>query len=266
MKTKFLILLMVCGAVLAACSRNRPRQPDEPPSSTPAAFSPETVALGEESAYTFQSSGGEALKYLIYFPENYVATEEWPFILFLHGSGAKGADIEILRGRTLLRWIDEDMDFPFIVLSPQIPSGYWPQIFEPLDELMDFLTLSLPIDEDALFLTGNSLGGHGSWHYALEDPERFAAVAIVSGGPAIDELGTLPEDFCDLKELPIWVFHGDADNIVPIEKNVNAVEALEACGSNSLSFTIYEGGGHAAASRITYSDAALYEWLQGHSE
>jgi len=272
MSKRYSIPLIIGSIVLAACVSNTPAQSDvsgtetnlvieEAPITSLPIFTLQSIEPGEEKAYSFLSITGEELRYLIYFPEDYGETRDWPFIYFLHGGGGVGDSIDALRGKTIMSLFKPRMEFPFIVVSPQIPFGAWPYYIGQLNELLDSLTHLLPINGEALFLTGYSLGGHGSWHYGMAEPTRFAAVVPVAGGPIYRIDDPLPAGLCDLKETPVWVFHGDADKIIPMGVNVAAVQALKDCGSNSVSFTIYKGQDHGAATWITYSDPALYEWM-----
>ena len=62
-----------------------------------------------------------------------------------------------------------------------------------------------------------------------------------------------------LKELPVWAFHGDKDNVVPIEASRAMVDAVRKCGGN-VAFTVYPGAGHGICD-MTYRDGRLFDWL-----
>lgn len=125
----------------------------------------------------------------------------------------------------------------FIVVSPQLPSGSWDGLFERLDELLEHVSETLPVDEDAFFVTGYSIGATGAWQYALHAPERFAAIVPVAGGPTSSTLEPVPDEICLLADLPILIYHEDEDTAVLIESNIANVEALSACGNDAVNLT-----------------------------
>ena len=101
-------------------------------------------------------------------------------------------------------------------------------------------------------MTGYSMGGYGTWSTASHSPELFAAIAPLSGGGEIAQAERL-------KELPIWAFHGDKDNVVPIEWDRAMVDAVRKYGG-SVNFTVYPGAGHGICD-MTYRDDRLLVWL-----
>ena len=194
-------------------------------------------------------------EYLIYLPRDYDTAREWPLLLFLHGAGERGDDVQragihgppkIIREATL--------ELPFIVVAPQVPEDrVWSVRF--LDALLEELARTHSIDEDRIYVTGLSMGGYGTWELALEFPHRFAAIAPISGG------GTSP-GACTLRHLPVWAFHGALDRVVPPQQTEEFVRRLRECDGH-LRYTLYEDATHDAWTR-TYADPELYEWLLSH--
>lgn len=180
------------------------------------------------------------------------ADKKWPMILFLHGAGARGNDDPYVTDRGPTRVKREGMDMPFIVISPQCePNQWWaaPRVGDLLDELVE----KYNVDEDRIYLTGLSMGGHGSWYAAQAYPDRFAAVAPICGGGE-------PMDAGRLTDVPIWTFHGDADAVVTIDRSQAMVDAIKEAGGENIAFTVYPGVGHDAWT-ATYNNPALYEWF-----
>lgn len=227
------------------------------------AISTESLQPGQ-TPYAFLSNSGVEVRYLFYLPENYDSNKQWPLIVFLHGNGEIGRNIDRLYESTPLNYVEVLTDFPFMVVSPQLPDGFWTQLLDPINELLDYLIEVLPVDKNHIYLTGISLGGYGTWQYALHFPDRFAAIAPISGGPTLSASNRVPEDICILKDLPIWAFHGADDRMVPPEQDIEPVAALEACGGN-VQLTLYSNTGHDAWVQ-TYSDPAFYEWLLEQSK
>jgi len=254
-----LVFLFVIVLLLSACA-----QPTETAlqateySPTHPALSIDSLQPGTQTPYAFLSSSDVEVRYLLFLPDNYDPAVESPMIIFLHGSGGTGMNIDRLKNRALPNYAEETPDFPFIVVSPQLPKGLWTKLIDPIEELLDHLTETLPVDVDHLYLTGLSIGGYGTWNYALKYPDRFAAIAPIAGGASLTA-DRVPEDICKLKELPIWVFHGEADTVIPPEMNIEVVDALESCGAN-VKLTLSPDTGHDAWTSA-YTNPAFYEWL-----
>ena len=203
-------------------------------------------------------------KYLLYLPADYGRTEKrWPLILFLHGAGERGSNIDLVKRHGPPKILAEGGDFPpecpagrFIVASPQCPRrGWWPAQNEFLVALLDHLLGKYAIDPDRVYLTGLSMGGYGTWSLATEHPDRFAAIAIICGGGD-------PARAARLKGIPAWVFHGARDKTVPLKQSQAMVDALRRCGGN-VKLTVYPKAGHDSWTK-TYNNPELYKWLLKH--
>ena len=197
------------------------------------------------------------LHFLLHLPDGYQADEnkQWPLLIFLHGAGERGDDLDLVKKWGPPKQVEENNDLPFIVVSPQCPKrGYWN--IEHLNQMVDSVIKNNRVDSKRVYLTGLSMGGYGTWALAALHPEKFAAIAPICGGgdPAAAEL---------LLQTPIWAFHGDADNVVPLSGSVDIVEAIKAKGGTKARLTIYEGVGHNSWSE-TYANPELYQWLLQH--
>ena len=223
-------------------------------------LSVELLEPGSHSAFSYLTEDGEEVRYLLYLPENYSLDAQSPLIVYLHGNGSIGNNIDRLLNRTPLEYIESIEAFPFVVVSPQLPSGFWTTYIDPVDELVNHLGMALSVDGGRIYLTGISAGGYGVWKYALKYPDRFAAVSVISGTASLSANDPVPEDICTLKEVPLWVFHGDADTLILPVQSQAVVDALTACKSD-VKFTLYSGARHNEAWINTYSDPAFYEWL-----
>jgi predicted peptidase len=195
----------------------------------------------------------EPLRYLLYSPEQHESSAiTWPLVLFLHGGGEGGDDIEEVKKHGLPKLIASGKPFPFFVVSPQNPSEsqFWDD--QQLIRLLDQLEDELPVDRSRVYLTGLSRGAYGAWRLAIQNPERFAALVPISGG------GPLPY-VKRITTLPIWVFHGEKDPVIPLVESERLVNELRRLGGN-VRFTVYPEAGHDAWTE-TYDDPRLYQWL-----
>ncbi len=199
------------------------------------------------------------LKYLLFLPESYGKTQQkWPLILFLHGLGECGDNLELIKKHGLPKIVKTKKDFPFVVVSPQCPKGqWWPDKIEVLIKLLDDIGSSYDIDTDRVYLTGLSMGGYGSWTLACAYPERFAAVVPICGG-GVHHLGY------KMRNVPVWAFHGAEDPVVPAIESRKMVGAIKKYGGNAK-LTVYPGLKHDSWT-VTYENPRLYEWLLEHTK
>ena len=209
----------------------------------------------QQTAEVQKTADVQPLKYLLYEPADAADSEagkRWPLVVFLHGGGEGGDDLETVKKHGLPKLIEAGQDFPFFVVSPQNPSKtqFWDD--QQLIRLVDEIASSHPIDPSRIYLTGLSRGAFGAWRLAIQNPDRFAALVPISGG------GPLPY-VKRIKDLPVWVFHGEKDTVIPVNESRRLVEELKNSGSN-VKFTTYPDASHDAWTE-TYENPDLYEWM-----
>src|SRR5210317_514418 len=123
------------------------------------------------------------LDFLLSLPNGYESEEKkkWPLVVFLHGAGERGTELNkvAIHGPPMKAAAGEK--FPFILASPQCPGGEW-WTEQPVIELIDYLEEKYRVDANRIYLTGLSMGGYGTWHFATLAPEKFAAIAPICGG------------------------------------------------------------------------------------
>lgn len=195
-----------------------------------------------------------SLNYLLYLPKEYTQQESWPLVLFLHGAGERGDDLELVKVHGPPKLIAAGKDFPFIVVSPQCPKDQWWQAVE-LTALLDEIVEKHKVDQDRIYVTGLSMGGFGTWSLAAYTPNRFAAIAPICGGGETHWVKAFAH-------LPVWAFHGAKDTAVPLERSEEMVAALKKSGGDPT-LTVYPEVAHDSWTQ-TYADPALYRWLLGH--
>lgn len=239
------------------------------------------------------------IPYRLFTPEK-LNDDKLPLVIALHGAGERGNDnqkqIEFHGLATI--WVDSlnQKEHPCFVVAPQCPEEQrWVNIdwsSEKYDfkntpisnelatvvDLIDSLIQKHPIDEARIYITGLSMGGFGSWYLLMNNPNRFAAAIIMSGA-------TDPQMASEIKNIPIWNFHGDLDKAVPVEGSRNMINAISNCGKDILLisnpnnklfwnskfktnrilssthiYTEYKGKGHAVWAE-SYNNWHIREWM-----
>ncbi|MBT4257242.1 MAG: prolyl oligopeptidase family serine peptidase [Gammaproteobacteria bacterium] len=190
-----------------------------------------------------------------------------PLIIYLHGSGGWGTDNvkQISGGNThgTRLWLKSEIasENPAYVLAPQIPR---PQLWgapdseelapyaEVLVELINQIKSELLIDENRIYIMGQSLGGIGVWDIIAKRPDIFAAGVPVCGAGN-------PDRIVNARNIALWAFHGAMDTTVPVAGSRNMVTSLEAAKGN-IRYTEYPDVGHNSWERA-FADPGLSQWL-----
>jgi predicted peptidase len=198
------------------------------------------------------------VNYLLYLPQDYGKDTSmlWPLMVFLHGSGEAGKDIQKVKMHGPPKLIEQGKQYPFIVVSPQAPEneGWEPQV---IVRLIRGIQSKYKVDKERIYLTGLSMGGFGTWNIAAKYPSVFAAIAPVCGGGDTAEV-------MRLKHLPVWCFHGAKDNIVNPEQSYRMVRSLKKFNPE-VKLTIYPEAKHDSWTP-TYNNDSLYSWMLQHNE
>ncbi|WP_276372842.1 T9SS type A sorting domain-containing protein [Chryseolinea sp. H1M3-3] len=178
--------------------------------------------------------------YLEYLPADYNNnSNSYPLMIFLHGAGERGNSIGSL-GNVIThgppKEITAGKDLPFIIISPQLPTGtFWDSNLANVDAFVEAIKAAYPrIDLNRVYLTGLSMGGYGTWKYAQRNPEKFAAIAPISGGGNVSQA-------CVLEDMPIWALHDDPDDVVPTSNTTNMENAITNCAgyTGKMRVTLY---------------------------
>ena len=194
-----------------------------------------------------------SLDYLVYLPTDYEKKDSWPLLLFLHGAGERGDDLELVKKHGPPKLIEQGKPFPFVVVSPQCPmDGWWSTKPLELVALLDEIVAKYKIDQDRIYLSGLSMGGFGTWMLAAYAPDRFAAIVPVCGGGEVLMARRLTH-------LPVWAFHGAKDQVVPLGRSEEMVDALKKLHGD-VKLTVYPEAGHDSWT-ATYENPEVYEWL-----
>jgi predicted peptidase len=193
-------------------------------------------------------------RYLQYNPPDYDKdpAQKWPLVFFLHGSGERGTDLTRLPHQAIPKLIANGQNFPFILIAPQCPENA-PWNINTLDQLLTKIIADNPrIDRDRIYLTGLSSGGFATWDLGMSDPGKFAALVPICGGSRTKNINAV-------KKIPIWAFHGQKDEYVPVQNSIDLANALKKIHGN-IQLTIYPEATHDSWTE-TYNNPKLYEWL-----
>jgi predicted peptidase len=217
------------------------------------AFSADELPRGSQVATQMEGNDGETkLKYFLYLPKSYDEGDaRWPLLLFLHGAGERGDDLNLVKKHGPPKLLGQGKSLPMIVVSPQCPRGQWWKA-ATLSQLLDEVAAKYRVDADRIYVTGLSMGGFGTWSLALHSPDRFAAIVPICGGG--DE-----QRAKEIAHIPAWIFHGDKDNVIPADRSKKMEAALKAAGGTPQ-LTIYPDAGHDSWTE-SYNNEKLYEWL-----
>ena len=194
----------------------------------------------------------EPLRCWLYLPRGYAAAARpWPLVVFMHGSGERGTELDRVKAHGPPKHAARGIDYPFVLVSPQLDDGqHWQPI--ALHLMLPVLLQRLRVDPDRVIATGLSLGGIGAWDWATAYPGDLAAIAPVCGYGDSD-------DVCRAAHLPVRAYHGADDTVVPIGLERESVEALRACGGQ-VEHIVYPGVG-LDAWNPAYEDPALVPWM-----
>jgi predicted peptidase len=202
------------------------------------------------------------------------ATGRLPLMLYLHGSGGLGDDnlkqlqFSNIFGTRLWLLPEHQKRFPCYVLAPQTDRGWIRYDFSqsPAKELpgfgdgnrlaleiVDKLCREFAIDERHIYVAGNSMGGAGAWNMLANRPNYFAAAVICCGGES-------PDDGTGSVTTPLWDFHGDSDEVVPVATSRDRIAARRRAGGHPI-YTEYPGVDHDGATRLAFTEPALPKWV-----
>lgn len=216
----------------------------------------------KSESLTIQVQTTSELSYLLYLPDDYEQLgDNFPLLLFLHGKGERGDDLNLVKRWSIPRKLESGFNLPFIVIAPQCPlQTKWEYHFTSLKYLVDTIVAEYKVDTTRIYCTGLSMGGAGTWSLATAYPDLFAAILPICGRER-NELN-YPERLQHITHLPVWHFHGDADAVVPLSSARYLIDHLRDYGGNPK-LTVYEGVDHNSWTR-TYNNPEIYDWLLSH--
>ena len=192
--------------------------------------------------------------YIEYLPKDYDPAKEYPLVLFLHGAGERVQDPHQAMFHGYMKYVREQgKEYPFIFIAPQcIGNAYWGSYTESLSAFLDYILETYAVDRRRVYLTGLSMGGTGTWMFAMARPNTFAALMPVCGSG-------IYWNVANLLKTPIYMVHGDCDTCVPISNSVEMLTSINSRGGNAKLKICY-GVAHDAWN-YAYTDDSLLEWM-----
>jgi predicted peptidase len=233
--------------------------------------------------HIYRGDTGDSICYSIFIPDNYDSTQRYPLVLVFHNGGARGRDWDHLTDyghAELWAQVENQQRYPCFVLSPQCPredgvyfvDSHYSKGSYSIDEvpmswvmryslaLLDSVIAHYSIDTLRLYTTGLSVGGYGAWDAILRRPHTFAAAVPCCGAGD-------PQNAHRIAHMPIWMFHGSKDNVVPTQATKEMYAALiEAGGDTSqIKMTLFSTSGHGVCGQA-YNQDGLMEWVFSHEK
>lgn len=214
------------------------------------------VSPGELVAQSFEAEAHRTirLRYLLFLPGTYNQDPQrhWPLILYLHGGSLRGDDLKKLRTLGLPHRLEQDRQFPFVVVTPLCPEGEIWTDADGLVRLVDDVVCNYRIDDKRIYLTGHSMGGRGALYLAYKNPKRFAAVV------AISPLSPITAWAKQLGNVPLWIIHGAKDTAASIKDSEDLAHAIEQSGGHAK-FTSLPDRDHFILD--PYDKNELFDWM-----
>jgi predicted peptidase len=216
---------------------------------------PPLLAADDYQPFVYKNGDNQSLPYRLLKPKDYDPHKKYPLVLFLHGAGERGADNKAQLQHVV--WVfatkENREKYPCFVLVPQCPPDHkWCDVdwfasthktpekpSGPMAMTMKViaqLEKDYSIDTKRRYVMGLSMGGYGAWDAISRYPEMFAAAVPICGGGDESKAPLIAR-------IPVWVFHGDKDGAVKVERSRNMVAALKKAGG-SPKYTEYPGVGH----------------------
>ena len=192
------------------------------------------------------------IDYVISRPENETEGEKYPLVIYVHGAGGRGRDISLIQNHSFFAHSE-----PFlknaISVAPQCYANSWFDIFEQLQDFIEFVISDKAVDRERVYLMGASMGGYTTWQMGMTRPELFAALVPICGGGMYWNAGRLVN-------TAIWAFHGDSDPSVFPEESKKFINNITAWGGKMAKLTILENTGHNAW-EPAFTNPEMWKWL-----
>ena len=198
--------------------------------------------------------GTSPFDYLLYIPKNYDERRKYPLLVFLHGAVERGDDLSVLKCHSIPKILDSDVKYNAVIVSPQCKTGVtWSSQTEKIFTFINDMISKYSIDENAISITGLSMGGFGTWQTIMDYPLLFSAAAPVCGGGMAWRADVIAD-------LPIRIYHGEADDVVDVFYSKDMYRALKVNDATDVNLILYRDKGHDLGNAV-YGQTDLIDWL-----
>jgi predicted peptidase len=214
-------------------------------------------------ARTFtERTGKDSIAYRLFKPSPFDGTNRYPLVLSLHGGGPRKNFSDLLEpfapgfayGIGRLASSEEQAKHPSFIVVPWSNGRGWNDTnLRLVVGLLNALRAEFRIDPKRIYVTGQSMGGSGTWEILGRNPDLFAAAIPICGWGE-------PEIAAKIRHIPVWAFHGTADAIMPISGTRDMVKELVRSGGKPI-YWEYAGAGHAQTAERAYCEPLLLDWL-----
>ena len=228
------------------------------------------VPVAEARVY---EQSGRTLPYRLLKPEGYDKNKAYPLVVALHGAWGRGTDNKS-RAIDAFQFLSAEKirkNYPAFVITPQCPSKQqwantpWGKGTYSIEKvkisksissvlkIIESLQSEFKIDANRIYVTGQSMGGYGTWDIIMRKPHLFAAAIPVCGAGDLSQAK-------NLAHLPIWCFHGGKDTVVPVAASRDMDKAMKKAGNKNWAYTEFPKVGH-GASKPAWKEEKLIPWL-----
>ncbi len=204
---------------------------------------------------TKEISKHRELDYVIRYPEGFDPAKKYPLVIYLHGAGGRGRNIQLIYDHHFFRETEEILTGA-VSVAPQCYSDTWFNIFEQLQHFIEDMIHMEYIDATRVYMLGASMGGYGTWQMAMARPEWFAAIVPICGGGMYWNTKRL-------KNMGVWAFHGAQDDAVLCEESIKMVNGVNKHGGKAK-LTVYEDMGHKVWNP-TFRNREMWAWMFSHT-
>ena len=200
--------------------------------------------------------GEEFFDYLVYLPKDYDGIKKYPLMIFLHGAGERSntsEDINLLKKFGPPKLCDYN-DYDAIIISPQVKMPWtWLSYVDKIKEFIDSMISKYSVDENAISITGVSMGCFGMYQVIMDYPKMFSCAIAVCGGGMDWRSGAI-------KDLPLRIYHGEDDMTVSCVYSKEMYRQLKIWGAKDVELTIYPKMGHGIWDKV-YEETDAMAWL-----
>ena len=195
------------------------------------------------------------LEYYVYSP--YEEKRNLPLLLFLHGIGECGDNIDDIEKYALPKYLKRGLELSYIIIAPQCKqSNFWDYHLRDIEIILEDEYKNYNYDKSNVFVLGSSMGAYGACNYIMQRPDLFKGIVSVSGGVMLPVTKNLEK----IRNKSVLIYHGDNDDVIDVKQSIMVYNKLKSIGATNVELKIIKGDNHYLASHA-FKDNYLYEWL-----